>query len=189
VEEVEEVVTVGIGKVTFEEQMSFKQEWRQCSAVASLSIFGSQRLCGPSFAHVFTMPSAPPPSAAGPSEAAPSTPADDTAVGAGAKGFAGDDPSRAFSLTYTCSRGGTDTALQVHVAAWSGLALLALVTSVSVAVKRSRLYLDNVHKMLVVLNDVATRASLQVSQALMNRKRLSLHVLLGGACLRCRFAR
>jgi hypothetical protein len=189
VEEVEEVVTVAIGKLTLEEQMSFKQEWRQCSAVASLSIIGSQRLCGPSFVHVFTMPSAPPPSAPGSSEVAPSTPSDDTAVGAGAKDFAGDDPSRAFSLTYTCSRGGSDAALRVRVAAWSGVALLALVTSVSVAVKRSRLYLDNVHKMLVVLNDVATRASLQVSQALMNRKRLSLHVLLGGACLRCRCAR
>jgi len=63
----------------------------------------------------------------------------------------------------------------------SQTALLALVTSVSVAVKRSRLYMDNMHKMLVMLNDVATRASLHMSQVLMNRQRLSLHVLLGGA--------
>ena len=184
VEEVEEVVTVHMGKFTLEEEMSLKQEWRQSSVIASLSIIGSRHLCGSSFAHVFTMPSGPPPTATESSEAAPSAQPEGAAVGAGAEAFAGDECNRAFSLTYTCSRGGTDAALRVRVAAWSGTALLALVTSVSVAVKRSRLYMDNMHKMLVVLNDVATRASLHMSQALMNRQRLSLHVLLGGACLR-----
>ena len=39
--------------------------------------------------------------------------------------------------------------------------------TVSVAVKRSQLYLDNVQKMMALVSDVATRASQVVSRSLL----------------------